>query len=155
MTEITQVDVKPATVCGMRKTGMYQMIPEMLMQIHSFISDRGLTITGPPMFLCHEKSVTEVMKAAEAGTADVEVAFPVIEKDSGSDEILCYDIPGGKMIRAIHNGPYQEMEGTYKEIFDWLLSNKMEITGPIREIYLNDPNTVSPEETITEILIPV
>jgi AraC family transcriptional regulator len=30
-----------------------------------------------------------------------------------------------------------------------------EITGPIREIYLNDPDEVPPEEILTQICIPV
>ncbi|GAH06344.1 unnamed protein product, partial [marine sediment metagenome] len=33
--------------------------------------------------------------------------------------------------------------------------NNKRIIGPIREVYLNDPREVGPEETITEIYVPI
>ncbi len=59
------------------------------------------------------------------------------------------------MARVLHKGPYQESTPTYERLFAWLESKGKKITGPIREIYFNDPREVPPEEILTEILAPV
>ena len=95
------------------------------------------------------------MEANERGTAEVEVVWPVAAGMKESGEIKVYELPGGKMARAVHKGPYETSESTYLELFAWLEENKLSISGPIREIYPNDPSTVKPEEILTEILVPV
>jgi effector-binding domain-containing protein len=55
----------------------------------------------------------------------------------------------------LHRGPYQECTTTYERLFAWIGEQGLGITGPIREIYHNDPREVKPEEILTEILAPV
>jgi effector-binding domain-containing protein len=59
------------------------------------------------------------------------------------------------MARIVHHGPYEACEPTYERLFAWISDKGLQITGPIREIYLNDPRVVSPEQILTEILAPV
>ena len=66
-----------------------------------------------------------------------------------------YTLPGGRMARIVHLGPYEACEPTYLKLFAWIEERGMKITGPIREIYHNDPREVSPDEIMTEILAPV
>jgi effector-binding domain-containing protein len=35
------------------------------------------------------------------------------------------------------------------------MKNGLEMTGPMMDVYLNDPNTVEPEDILTEIQAPV
>ena len=66
-----------------------------------------------------------------------------------------YALPGGRMVRTLHRGPYETCESTYLALFSWIEEHYLQIAGPIREIYPNDPREVKPEEIITEIFIPV
>ena len=59
------------------------------------------------------------------------------------------------MAKTVHRGPYEASRETYTNLYAWLKRNGLRITGPIREIYLNDPGQVSPEEILTEIYVPV
>jgi len=155
MEEITLLDVPPQQVLGIKKIGTYRLIPELLMKIYEFIDEKKLTIVGAPMFLCHETSPDAVKEANEKGTAIVEVAWPVAGTAKESGDIKVYTLPGGKMARTVHHGPYETCEPTYLKLFSWICEHHFQIAGPIREIYPNDPRQVNPEEIITEILVPV
>jgi len=155
MDEITIVNVPVQKVLGITKTGSYQMIPDLLIQVMGYMISEKITMAGPPVFICHETSPESVKDAAEKGTAVVEVAWPVAGIVQGSQEIRAYELPGGKMVHTIHRGPYAECEPTYLRLFTWIAENSLAINGPIREVYPNDPREVLPEEIITEIYVPV
>lgn len=155
MEEITVVDVKPQLVLGMRKTGPYQEIATMIGKLFQFAVSRNIAVTEAPMFVCHEKTMEEAIEADKAKNADVEVAIPIAEKARGTEEITCYELPGGKMARILHKGPYEDCSPTYEKLFAWLKENGKTAVGPTREVYLNDPGEVSPEEILTEIYAPI
>jgi AraC family transcriptional regulator len=155
MEEITIIDVPEQTVLGIRKTGHYRMIPELLSAIAIHATEQGIPILGPPVFVMHETTPEDALKADEEGTADVEVAFPVPEGTLPGPGMGVYTLPGGRMARTIHKGPYEASESTYLRLFAWLEKQGLAITGPMREIYINDPREILPEEILTEILAPV
>ncbi len=157
MDEITIVDVPNQKVMGMRKKGRYkELIPGMLQQLFPHILKYGDDVCcGAPMFICHEKSVEEVMEADKMGTADVEVAVPISKDIEEAEEMKIYELPGGKMAKIIHKGPYDGMDKTYEKLYNWIFQNGKSITGPTREVYINDPNEVGMEETLTEIYAPI
>jgi effector-binding domain-containing protein len=154
MEEITVVDVKPQLVAGIRKKGYYREIAELLPKLYEYATKKGAKFTAPPIFVCHE-TAEEAMEADKTGTAYVEVAAPIAEKIEETEEIKCYTLPGGKMAKTIHKGPYDKCETTYNKIFAWIEKNGKKIVGPIREAYLNDPREVGLEEALTEIYIPI
>jgi len=153
--EITVVDVQPIEVLGTEKTGPYSLIPELLMMVVNYMMENNILITAPPLFICHETSPECVKEANEKGTARVEIAWPVTVPASGSGDIRRYTLPGGWMVRTVHKGPYESCEPTYLAALAWIEKNGLSITGPIREVYPNDPREVPPEEILTEIYIPV
>jgi effector-binding domain-containing protein len=157
MSEVTIVELSPQLVLGMRKTGAYKEIPFMFQRIFEFAFSKNIPITAYPAFLCHETTVEEVQKADEEGNADIEVVFPISEfvEITGDEEIKVYEIPGGKMAKIVHKGPYEECTLTYEKLFSWIAENGKRISGPIREVYLNDPREVQPEEILTEIYAPL
>jgi len=155
MSEVGIVDVSSQTVMGMRKTGKYEEIAAMFGRLFPFLVESGIRIAGPPVFVCHEMSAEEAMRADKEGNADIEVAVPVAGEVAGTDEIKRYELPGGKMAKTVHRGPYQDCGPTYESLFKWLEENGKQLTGPIREVYLNDPQEVPPAELLTEIYAPV
>ncbi len=153
--DVRIVEVPTLKVLGAAGRGKYQIIPELLGRVFHYAMSRGVQFGGPPLFVCHEKSVEEVMKANEEGTAEVEVAIPVVGDVEGSADVKAYELPGGKMARIVHKGPYDKIEPTYNELWDWLGKNGKKLNGNVREVYLNDPNTTPPEELLTEIYAPI
>jgi AraC family transcriptional regulator len=155
MDGIDVVEVGPQVVVGMRKRGKYGDIAAMIPKVCQFAVEKGVQIQGPPVFVCHEMSQEEVMKADKEASADVGVAVAVSAKVEDGAEVKCYELPGGKMAKTVHKGPYEECGPTYEELFAWVRQNRKRIVGPMREIYLNDPNEVPKEEILTEIYAPI
>ncbi|NMB78228.1 MAG: transcriptional regulator [Methanomicrobiales archaeon] len=153
--EITLADVAPIDVLGTEKTGTYALIPELLMNILNYMMEKNLPIAGPPIFNCHEQSPEAVKTACANGTARVEICWPVAGPATGSGDIRRYTLPGGRMVHTVHKGPYETCEPTYLAAFAWMQERGLSVTGPIREMYPNDPLEVPPEEIVTEIFIPV
>lgn len=156
MQEITIIEVQPQAVIGLRRRGRYQqLIPTLLMEIVRFAMERGIPIAGPPVFLCRELTPEDVMRAGEDGTADIEVAFPVAGDARSAGDVRAYTLPGGTMARIVHTGAYRDCGPTYERLYAWLAENGRKITGPIREIYINDPREVPEKSLLTEIQVPI
>jgi len=155
MRSILTVDAPTQKVIGIRRTGRYEEIGPMIMELVSLIEENKITVIGPPAFICHEESLEAVQAAAEAGNADIEIAFPITGEAEGSGDIRVYELPGGKMARIIHMGPYRELPDTYQELFRWLEDNHLTITGPVREVYINDPETTEEDLLVTWIYAPI
>jgi len=153
--EITIVNMEPQLVIGMRKTGPYKNIGIMIPQICQYAVQNGIQLIGPPICVCRETSAEEAVKADKSGNADIEVAVPIAQRGKETDEIKCYELPAAKMAKIVHKGPYQEETVTYQKLFDWLEENNKAITGPMREIYINNPHVVPQEELLIEIYAPV
>jgi AraC family transcriptional regulator len=154
MSEIVIGNVEPQLVVGMRKRGTYAQIRPMLASVRKCIEANGAQVAGPPAFVCHENP-KEVVQANLQHNADVEVVIPVSKEIPGDEEITCYELPGGPMAKITHKGPYEKSAGAYKKLFAWIAENHRKVAGPTREVYLNDPKKVPPEELLTEIYAPV
>ena len=155
MEEVTVVDVPGQLVAGMRKKGAYDEIGNMIPAVCAHLASEGIEMAGAPMFICHEKSKEEVIEAQKNASADVEVAVPVSSKGKKGDGIRFYRLPGGKMARIVHRGPYEECGPSYERIFSWARDKGKKIIGPSREVYMNDPREVGFENAVTEIHVPI
>jgi effector-binding domain-containing protein len=157
MSEVTIVEIPIQRVLGMRRKGPYREISVILPKLFEFIFSKNIQIAGSPIYICHETSPEEVQKADKDGNADIEVAVPISGSSgiSGNKEIQEYELPGGKMARIIHKGPYENCGPAYEELFSWISKKGKRISGPTREAYLNDPREVPPEEILTEIYAPI
>jgi len=155
MDEITIIDVPTQNVLGIRKQGKYELIPQLLAALFHHAMLKGAQFVGMPTFICHELSKEAVIDADKNGTADIEVIVPVAAPIEETNEIKYYELFGGQMAKIVHKGPYDACEQTYNKLFAWLDENVKTICGPIREVYLNDPREVKPEEILTELYAPI
>lgn len=155
MAEVEVVEVAPQTVIGVRARGPYPMIGELIGRVFRYAVENKLQMAGPPIYVAHETSEEEAKKAGAEGSADLEVTLPVAGEVQGTDEIKCYELPGGKMAKILHEGAYDKASESYNELFAWLEENGMQVTGYMREVYLNDPSTVPPSGLLTEIYAPI
>ena len=154
MSEVVISNVASQLVVAMRKRGTYAQIRPMMLTLRDYIAAAGAEIVGPPAFICHENP-RNVVKANLQHNADVEVVIPVSMRIEEVEEITCYELPGGPMAKIIHKGPYEGSAQSYRALFAWIAENRKKIAGPTREVYLNDPKKVSPEELLTEIYAPL
>jgi effector-binding domain-containing protein len=154
MNEVSVTEVEPQVVVGMWKRGTYAEVIVMIEQVCEYAITSGAKIKGPPIFVCHE-TLREAVKANEDESADVEVVVPIVNVVDGQGAITCYELPGGTMARILHTGPYEKSAPTYKKLFEWIAANHKKVAGPTREVYLNDPRDVRPEELLTEIYVPI
>jgi AraC family transcriptional regulator len=72
-------------------------------------------------------------------------------------EIGVKTIEGGRYVKYLHKGAYEELKESYQKVMDWIIENNYTIANkPPFEKYLNrDPRRTKPENLKTEIYIPV
>lgn len=65
------------------------------------------------------------------------------------------ELPGGPMAWLTHRGSYEELGVAYHALHAWVQEHGHEARGLVREIYMNDPADVAPEDLLTELWLPV
>ncbi|MBS1266125.1 MAG: hypothetical protein MAG795_00090 [Candidatus Woesearchaeota archaeon] len=151
MNKVNIVEVESNLVMGTKKTGYYKEVGDMIHELFGYAQENDIEFTGPPIFICHETAAAK--EAGKKGNAKLEVAFPVKEKVESKYKI--YHLPGGKFAEIMQKGPYEQCEATYDSLFKWTKENEFEVKGPIREVYLNNPNKVKEKEILTQVLAPI
>ncbi len=156
MADVTVVEMPAQTVVGIKRAGSFSDIPFVLNELIGFVMANGADVVGPPFALMYETGSSEdVEKADREGTAVIDVNLPIAKPVVGNDKVKVYELQGGTMAKVIHTGPYDECEPAYEALFQWVEENGKQVTGTVREVYLNDPWVVEPEEILTEIYAPI
>jgi DNA-binding transcriptional MerR regulator len=73
--------------------------------------------------------------------------------EAGGAELV--DLEGGPMAGLTHVGPYEELPLSYFALFAWAQERGHELGGPVREIYVNDPQQVDVSMLTTHVMIPI
>lgn len=106
-------------------------------------------IVGPFMTIYHDQEYKEQ-------DADIEVAVPITGKvmlDDPSFEVK--NLPERKVASLVHKGSYETIGMAYAKLYEYITKKGLEMSGLMMDIYLNDPNTVAPDEILTEIQAPI
>jgi len=121
----------------------------------SALTASGAQPAGAPFIVYHD-----VIDEQTDGT--IEVCVPVPPGVGGTDtvggtetEVVWKNIPGSAVASTTHRGPYDEIAPAYHTVTGWIQDHGYQVTGAPREIYLNDPQTVVPEDLLTEVQFPV
>ena len=155
VSETTIKEVPELRVLSKREHGSYaETIPRLVEGMFTFIGEansrkNNIALTGPIMFICHDEEYKEE-------NADIEVALPVAGKlDLDNTSITACTLPAVKVVSAIYKGPYQGVEVAFTKLFEYMAENNLEMAGPSRELFLNDPHEVPEEDLLSEVQIPV
>lgn len=108
----------------------------------------GVSPMGSPMIVYHHV-------IDEQTDGDIEICVPVGDGFSGDTEVDSRELEGGTMAAVVHCGPYEQISPAYHTLTGWVSKHGYEFAGPPREIYLNDPRTVAPEELLTRVEFPI
>ena len=104
------------------------------------IGAAGGTPAGPPFVIYHD-----VIDAQTPGR--ISLCVPAAEGDA--------EIAASLVACVTHRGPYAEISPAYHVLAGWIEENGREAGGAPREVYLNDPRTVAPEDLLTEVQFPI
>jgi effector-binding domain-containing protein len=132
-------------------TGMKTISPDMSKEYNelwSHIQKNGGVPTGDCFALYHDENF-------DADKMDIEVGFSVAELVPNGEGIEGREVEGGLFASTIHKGSYYGLESAYATLGKWVAENGYVPLTPARDLYLNDPSTVQPEELLTEVLWPV
>ena len=108
----------------------------------------GIAPSGPPLIVYHDVIDEET-------DGDIEICVPVNAAISGDADVYSRELEGGSMATAVHHGPYEQIAPAYHTLTGWISEHGHDIVGPPREIYLNDPRMVPPEELLTQVEFPI
>ncbi|MDD1749442.1 MAG: GyrI-like domain-containing protein, partial [Methanothrix sp.] len=88
---------------------------------------------------------------------NIEVALPVtgrVEIPEAYDFVELKSLPEARVLSLIHKGSYPTIHQSYQVVFENMARAGLEVAGPIRELYLNDPAQTAEKDLLTEIQIP-
>jgi AraC family transcriptional regulator len=130
--------------------GGFEKIPEYLGEVVEWLIDKGLEIREP-VYGVYYNSPLEVSD----DELEWEVGASFVGDAEGEGKIQVQIIPEQEVVSTIFKGPYAEASSAYLFLYEYTVDKGLQITGPVKEIYLNSPEAVSESELMTEVQIPV
>ena len=112
------------------------------------LSRESVSVSGAPLIVYHDV-------IDEQTDGDLEICVPVDGAITGDSEVYGRELEGATVAATIHRGPYEQIGPAYHTLTGWISEHGHEIAGPSREIYLNDPQVVPPEELLTRVEFPI
>lgn len=153
MTDAEIRTTDPMTVAFLQMRGSYDQTPEGFERLYKTVEHYGLQPVAPP----HSLYVT-MPDVTPEGQAEWELWAPIA---GGAGSVTTDEEGFGvkriepKLVAATrHVGPYDALSATYAQLQAWIADHSYEVIGPPEEVYHSEPGT-APEETVTEVLIPV
>ncbi len=154
--EVKEYEIAPVKVMSAREVVPFAEIGSAMGRMFERLMGRlmkeGAALAGAPFCLYHMESANETQ-------ADIEVCEAVAELLPDDADVKGRTVPGAKgtTLRHIYKGSYEGLYAVYDDMQRWVDENgwTWDMNAPMREIYLNDPDCVPPEELLTEIICPV
>lgn len=108
---------------------------------------QGVAITGPP-FGFYPRMPTD--------TVAVVAGFPVSGPITPDGDVTPFELPGGRVVRGVHVGPYEQLSVTYGELTGWAAAAGHALATQMWESYLSDPRSEpDPSTWRTELTWPL
>jgi effector-binding domain-containing protein len=155
LTEPVMKETPALRVISKRAKGEYgptigRLIGELMQCLYSPDNQRNFVkMVGPIMTIYHDQEYKEE-------DADIEVAVPVSGRVMVTDpSIEIRNLPAQRVVSLIHKGPYETIGEAYAKLNEHITKNGRDYTGPMMDLYLNDPNKVPRDEVMTEIQVPI
>jgi AraC family transcriptional regulator len=127
-------EVEPKTTMSIRTAAPVPEIGPKMMQILQevigYVMMSGGEMAGHPYSLYHSFDIDSV---------EFEGGMPVAAAMEETETIKVSGIPGGKAAFALHVGPYEKLEETWKALEAWLDESDHERADLCWEYYLSNP----------------
>lgn len=141
--QIEEKTAAPMLVAGIRKQGRYSECGEAFGRIGKRF---GRLINGKPLLLHFDTEHKE-------DDADYEACMP-IRSGKPVDGISAHELPGGRCVSLLHQGPYDTLGRSYARVLEYVREKGYDVVIPTREIYHKGPGMIfrgNPKNYLTEI----
>jgi len=150
--EVIQKEVAPMLVASRRVTiptnaEVSDYLGGAFDEVYGLIAAQGAKPTGPCLALWHQP-------AAILKNEDAEGAVPIEKPVEGNDRVRVYELPSGRFVSVVHDGPFETMNQAHAALLSWAESNGYEVAGMYREVYLREAGDGG-IQPVTEIQYPV
>jgi len=142
-------------VLSKRETGSYdetigRLIGDLMRVLYAPENQRNyVKMVGPVMTIYHDDEYRDE-------GADIEVAVPITGKIVVEDPAVeVRNLEPCRVVSLVHKGSYETIGHAYQRLHSYLSERGLEIVGAMRDLYLNDPNAVKPDEIMTEVQAPI
>lgn len=143
--EIKREEIPAIHVCSIRFKGRYHEVGQHFAALSRTC---GRFAVGKPFSLYYDDGYKE-------DGADIEACVPV-GREVTAEGILCREIQGGKAATVLHRGPYRELGGSYRRLYEYCRENHLEQRMPVREEYLKGPGMIfrgNPNKYLTKLIV--
>jgi len=143
--EVEEKQLDTILIAGIRMKGCYDQIGGAFSKL---CRSMGRFACGKPLTLYYDGEYKEE-------DADFEPSIPV-RKGKEVEGISLRELPGGKCLSLIHQGPYATLSRSYAKIFQHMKENGYQCCLPTREVYIKGPGMIlkgNPKNYLTEIQI--
>jgi effector-binding domain-containing protein len=122
-------------------------IATAIQELFTRLAEQGIRPAGTPF----------AMMPAPNGKEEVEVvvALPAVRRVGDRGRVEGLVVPACRALVTLHRGPYEELTEAYRALAVAMKEQGIEPAAEPREIYLTNPQDVSPDEYETEVLWPV
>jgi effector-binding domain-containing protein len=148
-------DVPRLRVLSKREAGSYdttigKLIGDLMRVLYAPENQRNFVkMVGPVMTIYHDEEYREER-------ADIEVVVPVTGKVAVEDPAVeVRNLEPCRVVSLVHKGSYETIGRAYQRLHGYAAEKGLLIVGPMRDLYLNDPKTVTPDEIMTEVQAPI
>jgi DNA-binding transcriptional MerR regulator len=124
---------------------------ELFEKLRSVTSNLAIPIEGPVLCLLPEAPDEDAMVLQMATRARVAFDRSALAR-AGAASV---ELGATAFAFVTHRGPYEELGIAQHAVSAWIQERGRIATGPMREIYLNDPEDVPASEILTEVGIPI
>jgi len=114
-----------------------------------FVSTNGLQIAGAPQAIANFWD-----ERGYGFDAGIPVNGAPARGAGPESPVRMGETYGGRVVRAVHIGPYTGMEATYRKIDAFMVAHGLDKNGRSWESYVSDPGSTPVDELITEIYSP-
>lgn len=143
--DVEEKTVAPQLIAGVRMKGKYSDCGKGFALIGKRL---GRHLCGKPLNLYYDGEYRE-------DDADLEACIPV-RKAVSAEGISVRELPGGRCVSLLHEGPYEELGRSYAKILAYVRGKGYKTVLPTREVYLKGPGMFlrgNPQKYLTEIQI--
>ena len=86
---------------------------------------------------------------------ELEVGF-VVDLFEPDGEVVPSELPGGRAVRLVHMGGYDDLGSSWKRLTAWLGEHDLAPAGPMWEVYVTEPSPETDPATLrTDLFCPV
>jgi DNA-binding transcriptional MerR regulator len=141
--EVQEKVLSPMLIAGIRMNGRYSECGKGFAKLGRTF---GRHISGHPLLLHYDTEYKE-------DDADFEACMP-LKQGKAVDGISVRELPGGRCVSLVHQGPYDQLGHSYAKILKYVRDKDYTIATPTREVYLKGPGMIfkgNPKNYLTEI----